>query len=144
MIKLAAIADDLTGANDTALQFAKRNIKSCVKINFANDDFTQDKDVIVIDSDSRDLNANEAYEKVHDICSAIKQYDIRCIYKKIDSTLRGNIGAEIKAVDGTPTARWGRARCPSGPRASNWSRTARPLRCSTGAQSASEVWRIAL
>ena len=99
MIKLAAIADDLTGANDTALQFAKRNIKSCVKINFANDDFTQDKDVIVIDSDSRDLNANEAYEKVHDICSAIKQYDIRCIYKKIDSTLRGNIGAEIKAVD---------------------------------------------
>ena len=34
MIKLAVIADDLTGANDTALQFAKRNIKSSVEINF--------------------------------------------------------------------------------------------------------------
>ena len=99
MIKLAAIADDLTGANDTALQFAKRNIKSCVKIKFTAEDFAEDKDVIVVDSDSRDLNANEAYTKVKSICETIKQYDVRCIYKKIDSTLRGNIGAEIKAVN---------------------------------------------
>ena len=99
MIKLAAIADDLTGANDTALQFAKRNMKSCVKINFAADDFQTDKDVIVIDSDSRDLEDEAAYAKVREICEAIKKYDARCIYKKIDSTLRGNVGAEIKAVD---------------------------------------------
>ncbi len=99
MIKLAAIADDLTGANDTALQFAKRNIKSCVKIKFTADDFNEDKDVIVIDSDSRDLDAQSAYDKVYEICTTIKKYDVRCIYKKIDSTLRGNIGAEIKAVD---------------------------------------------
>ena len=64
MIKLAAIADDLTGANDTALQFAKRSMKSCVKINFVADDFQTDKDVIVIDSDSRDLEAQTAYDKV--------------------------------------------------------------------------------
>lgn len=99
MIKLAAIADDLTGANDTALQFAKRNMKSCVKINFTADDFQTDKDVIVIDSDSRDLDASSAYTKVKKICESIKKYDAHCIYKKIDSTLRGNIGAEIKAMD---------------------------------------------
>lgn len=99
MIKLAAIADDLTGANDTALQFAKRNIKSCVKINFTDNDFAEDKEVIVVDSDSRDLTADKAYAKVKSICETIKQYNVRCIYKKIDSTLRGNIGAEIKAVD---------------------------------------------
>lgn len=99
MIKLAAIADDLTGANDTALQFAKRSMKSCVKINFVADDFQTDKDVIVIDSDSRDLEAQTAYDKVKNICETIKKYDVCCIYKKIDSTMRGNIGAEIKAVD---------------------------------------------
>lgn len=99
MIKLVAIADDLTGANDTALQFAKRNIKSCVKIKFGENDFEKDKDVVVIDSDSRDLNAEEAYNKVKKICETIKKYDINCVYKKIDSTLRGNIGAEIKAID---------------------------------------------
>ena len=99
MIKLVAIADDLTGANDTALQFAKKNIKSCVKIKFEESSFQEDKDVIVIDSDSRDLSAIEAYDKVKSICELIKEYPIKCIYKKIDSTLRGNIGAEIKAID---------------------------------------------
>lgn len=28
----------------------------------------------------------------------ISRYNIKCVYKKIDSTLRGNLGAEIKAV----------------------------------------------
>lgn len=99
MIKLVAIADDLTGANDTALQFAKKNIKSCVKIKFEESSFQENTDVIVVDSDSRDLSAIEAYNKVKSICELIKEYPIKCIYKKIDSTLRGNIGAEIKAID---------------------------------------------
>lgn len=99
MIKLAVIADDLTGANDTALQFAKRNIKSSVEINFMQMADIEDKEVIVIDTDSRDLDKKLSYKKVKDICEKISKYDIKCVYKKIDSTLRGNLGAEIKAVD---------------------------------------------
>lgn len=99
MIKLAVIADDLTGANDTALQFAKRNIKSSVEINFMKMEDVEDKEVIVVDTDSRDLDKELSYKKVKDICEKISKYDIKCIYKKIDSTLRGNLGAEIKAVD---------------------------------------------
>lgn len=99
MIKLAVIADDLTGANDTALQFAKRNIKSSVEINFMKMEDVEDKEVIVVDTDSRDLDKELSYKKVKDICEKIFKYDIKCIYKKIDSTLRGNLGAEIKAVD---------------------------------------------
>lgn len=57
-----------------------------------------DSEVIVVDSDSRDLNAREAYQKVHRISEAVKKYGAGCIYKKIDSTLRGNWGAEVKAV----------------------------------------------
>lgn len=98
MIKLAVIADDLTGANDTALQFAKRNIKSSVEINFMKMEDVEDKEVIVVDTDSRDLDKELSYKKVKDICEKISKYDIKCIYKKIDSTLRGNLGAEIKAV----------------------------------------------
>lgn len=99
MIKLVVIADDLTGANDTALQFAKRNISSSVEINFMQGGFSEDKKVIVIDTDSRDLDKEESYQKVKAICEEIFKYNIKCIYKKIDSTLRGNLGAEIKAVD---------------------------------------------
>lgn len=99
MIKLAVIADDLTGANDTALQFAKRNINSSVEINFMQSEFSEDKEVIVADTDSRDLDKQRAYQKVKSICEEIFKYNIKCIYKKVDSTLRGNLGAEIKAVD---------------------------------------------
>lgn len=99
MIKLAVIADDLTGANDTALQFAKRNIKSSVEINFMQMEDIEDKEVVVVDTDSRDLDKELSYKKVKDICEKISKYDIKCIYKKVDSTLRGNLGAEIKAVD---------------------------------------------
>lgn len=99
MIKLAVIADDLTGANDTALQFAKRNIKSSVEINFMKMEDVEDKEVVVVDTDSRDLDEYLSYKRVKDICEKISRYNIKCVYKKIDSTLRGNLGAEIKAVD---------------------------------------------
>lgn len=98
MIKLAVIADDLTGANDTALQFAKRNIRSSVEIDFMNINSLLDKEVIVADTDSRDLDKLSAYNKVNKIFKKISNFDAECIYKKIDSTLRGNIGAEIKAI----------------------------------------------
>lgn len=68
MIKLAVIADDLTGANDTALQFAKRNIKSSVEINFMQMEDIEDKEVVVVDTDSRDLDEYLSYKRVKDIC----------------------------------------------------------------------------
>lgn len=99
MIKLAVIADDLTGANDTAVQFAKHNISSVVSIDFAKQNVLENNaDVVVIDTDSRDVTAKEAYQKVKDICEILKENDILHIYKKVDSTLRGNLGAEIEAA----------------------------------------------
>ena len=99
MIKMAVIADDLTGANDTAVQFAKHNISTCVRMDFENMEFHKEKsDVVVIDTDSRDMTPNDAYEKVKRTCELIKAQHVQHIYKKIDSTLRGNLGAEIAAA----------------------------------------------
>ena len=77
MIKLAVIADDLTGANDTALQFAKRNIKSSVEINFMQMEDIEDKEVVVVDTDSRDLDEYLSYKRVKDICEKISRYNIK-------------------------------------------------------------------
>ncbi|WP_196605226.1 four-carbon acid sugar kinase family protein [Pectinatus haikarae] len=97
MTKLAVIADDLTGANDTAVQFAKRHMRSFVKLDI--DKLKKNEsDVLVIDSDSRDLCPKDAYDKVKIICTEIAEQGISCIYKKIDSTMRGNVGIEIKAA----------------------------------------------
>ncbi len=97
MIKMAVIADDLTGANDTALQFAKRQISASVFLGMA-DVAALTSEVLVIDSDSRDLSLKEAYVKTHKICEQLDKSQVSCIFKKIDSTLRGNWGAEVQAI----------------------------------------------
>ncbi len=99
MIKLAVIADDITGANDTAVQFSKRNISSCVRIDFDQEKILKETaDVIVIDTDSRDIAPSAAYDRIKSVCEVLQDSGIKNIYKKVDSTLRGNLGAEIEAT----------------------------------------------
>jgi len=99
MIKLAVVADDITGANDTALQFSKHNISSSVRIDFDESKLLRETaDVIVIDTDSRDITPAAAYDRVTAVCVALHNSGVQNIYKKIDSTLRGNLGVEIEAV----------------------------------------------
>ena len=99
MIKLAVIADDITGANDTAVQFSKHNISSCVRIDFDQKKLLKETaDVVVIDTDSRDIAPAAAYARVKEVCETLQNSGVKNIYKKVDSTLRGNLGAEIEAT----------------------------------------------
>ncbi len=99
MPRLAVIADDLTGATDTGLQFAKYGLQTYVFIAAAGSEFLPHKaDVVVIDTNSRGLDPQAAYQQAVKAAVLLKQMDAPIIYKKVDSTLRGNIGAEIDAV----------------------------------------------
>jgi uncharacterized protein YgbK (DUF1537 family) len=92
------LADDLTGANDTAIQFVKRGFSSLVIINadLANVDLFGNYDVISVNCDSRRLNADEAYSAVYKIA---KRFEVASFaYKKVDSVLRGNPGQELAAI----------------------------------------------
>lgn len=98
MIKLVIIADDLTGALDTGVQFTKKNMSVAVTQNLDLDfekEFS-DRDVVVIDTESRHISKEEAKEKVKAIISKFSKDKIEFFYKKVDSTLRGNIGSEIE------------------------------------------------
>lgn len=98
MIKLVIIADDLTGALDTGVQFTKKNMSVVVTQNLDLDfekEFS-DRDVVVIDTESRHISKEEAKEKVKTIISKFSKDKIEFFYKKVDSTLRGNIGSEIE------------------------------------------------
>ena len=99
MIKIGVIADDITGANDTAVQFVKQGMNSFVKINLCQNELNENADVVVIDTDSRDITPQEAYNRVETACRVLQQAQAQTIYKKVDSTLRGNLGAEIMAAD---------------------------------------------
>jgi uncharacterized protein YgbK (DUF1537 family) len=96
------IADDLTGGADSGAQFAKRgfstlliSVKEGAQIDFSK--YTS-SDVLVINTDSRRLTPDKASDLVSSLCRGYDRNLFPVIYKKIDSTLRGNVGFEIDAI----------------------------------------------
>ncbi|MCX7795131.1 MAG: hypothetical protein N2380_01210 [bacterium] len=100
MPKILVIADDLTGALDTGVQFSKCGFLTRVEIKVV---FLEDGvDVTIFDSETRHLSSEDAYYTVLLFTKFFKCKeifsDLEYIYKKTDSTLRGNIGMEFKAI----------------------------------------------
>ena len=98
--KLVVIADDLTGAIDTGVQFLKRNAHVHVLVK-PGDTFIEDDaaiDILVINTDSRHLYAAEAGSRVTEAVRLAKRWGADTIYKKTDSVLRGNIGIELETA----------------------------------------------
>lgn len=97
---IIVIADDLTGANDTGVQFRKCGHKTIVKVDYSNisKKDTESYDVISINADSRILDTKSGYKRVFDIAKKCNDIDFEYMYKKIDSILRGNPGAELEGV----------------------------------------------
>jgi uncharacterized protein YgbK (DUF1537 family) len=96
------IADDLTGGADAGAQFAKRglrtlllSIKTDIQIDLSKYD---QQDVLVVNTDSRGLNPEKAHVLISNLLKNYREVLFPIIYKKIDSTLRGNIGFEIDAI----------------------------------------------
>ena len=100
MPALLVVADDLTGAADTGVQLAARGIPTLVTLEpvAAWRDAARDIEVLVASTDSRHLPAAEAAARVRDAVSWARDAGVPHVYKKIDSTLRGNPGAELAAA----------------------------------------------
>jgi 2-keto-3-deoxygluconate permease len=97
--KMIIIADDLTGAADTAVQFSKRGIKSLVINDIDNAGRSWNEyDVLAVNTASRSDTGDMAYRKTLNTGKVLSGRDIKLIYKKVDSTLRGNIGAELSGL----------------------------------------------
>ena len=90
------IADDLTGANDTALQFKLRGANT--KILLSSDYVPQNKgetEVWALSTESRNIEPWEAVSRVEKAVNLfVNNFSFDYYYKKIDSTLRGNIAIE--------------------------------------------------
>ncbi len=100
MADLMVIADDFTGGLDTGVRFAEQDIPTCVVTDPAIDLKTVPEDirVLVLVLETRHLRADEAYSAVYGAVRKAKENGIAAVYKKTDSALRGNIGAELAAV----------------------------------------------
>lgn len=96
MLKLIIVADDFTGALDTGVQFAEMGAGTLV---VTDKDYSLETseglDVLIFDSETRHITSQEAYHTVYNLTKKAKDYGVRYVYKKTDSGLRGNIGAEL-------------------------------------------------
>ncbi len=91
------LADDLTGAADSGIAFAAAGAP--VSLAFARSDgrwADPDLPAVAVDADTRSLGADAAYEAAAALAAAAPP-DAE-IFKKVDSRLRGNLGAECDAV----------------------------------------------
>lgn len=98
-VRLGVIADDLTGANDTGVQFARQGARTIVPLDWH--DLTslgRHADVLVLCTHSRALPPEAAAQRARLAAQALRKARVSAIYKKIDSTFRGNIGSELDAI----------------------------------------------
>ncbi|MGG0738252.1 four-carbon acid sugar kinase family protein [Niallia taxi] len=95
-MRLAVISDDLTGASDCGAQLVPYGLNVVVSVK--NDRIKRQNDTVIFNTDSRSLSKEEAYKKVHELASILAAEKFDVIYKKIDSTMRGNIGIELNAL----------------------------------------------
>lgn len=99
MLKLLIVADDLTGANDTGAMLAGLGYAAAASPTpevFPG--LLAGREVLSINADSRALPKDQAYARVRGLVERFYPGPEAVLSKRIDSTLRGNLGAELDAV----------------------------------------------
>jgi uncharacterized protein YgbK (DUF1537 family) len=96
------IADDLTGACDSGLEFALVGLRT--RIMFDSGD-TSKADVLVVSTDSRRMSPDAAVKHVGKIAASLPLNRVKVVFKKIDSALRGNIFEESEVIRRAAIAR---------------------------------------
>jgi len=97
---IGIIADDLTGADDTSLQFFLRGANTQILLDTSvipeNKVHTQ---VWAIPTETRNSESSTAYEKVKQASKILSEdLNVEYFYKKMDSTIRGNIAVETLSM----------------------------------------------
>ncbi|MCK4126954.1 4-hydroxythreonine-4-phosphate dehydrogenase PdxA [Ralstonia pseudosolanacearum] len=98
--KLLILADDLSGAADCAVAGVRAGLRSVVMLRADVDQPAGQPtgaDVLALDTDTRRANAVDAAARQVAAWHALARPATR-LYKKIDSTLRGNVAAEVAAL----------------------------------------------
>lgn len=100
MADVLVVADDLTGANAAAAGFARSGFRSVTASAAERADVVAEMvsrfDVVVATTDSRHLDPARAAARVTAVVRAGQPVQLVC--NRIDTTLRGNIGATTRAV----------------------------------------------
>ena len=94
------IADDLTGANDTALQFKLNGADTTILLNpNIENESAKAQQTWAISTESRNIPQEDAFQIVKEATQfLVDNFNPDFFYKKIDSTIRGNIAVEVMSM----------------------------------------------
>ncbi len=95
MARMLVIADDLTGAADCGVACAGYGLRTMVALDDCGD---ADADVLAIDADTRAAAPEQAAARTARLVRAHGGGREILVYKKLDSTLRGNVAVELAAA----------------------------------------------
>ena len=100
MAQCIVIADDLTGANATGVLLTKMNYQAYTVMNPAavSPETIEGSDCVLYPTDSRGISPEEAYQRTYDAVKLLASPEVIVYGKRIDSTLRGNLGRETDAM----------------------------------------------
>ena len=98
MIQVLVLADDVTGALDAGVKFSDAGLKTKVSLLPKIEETDTDASVLVLCVPTRHEAPEAAYRQVRALSERAAELHIGCIFKKTDSALRGNVGAELAAV----------------------------------------------
>ncbi len=122
-MRLGLIADDVTGAGDASVQFAKRGWETFLALHVGSDPRThkgvRPHSVVAVTTDSRALDNDTARELTHDALTQLMAAGIDRVFLKIDSTMRGSVPGQIAGALEAWRTRYAAARaivCPAYPR----------------------------
>lgn len=96
--QLLILADDFSGALDTGVKFSEMGVETIVLPDYRDFSPGLSSKVLVVNTCSRHLSPEKAAQIVREIVSSAVKAEIPYIYKKTDSVLRGNVGAELTAA----------------------------------------------
>jgi uncharacterized protein YgbK (DUF1537 family) len=100
--RVLVLADDLTGALEIGANFRFSGINTRVRTtaNAQRSSAEGDVTALVIDTETRHLDGALAADRILKLARFARDENYAYIYKKTDSTLRGNIGSELAALAG--------------------------------------------
>ncbi len=95
--RFGVIADDLTGACDAGVQFTQAGFSAVVQLD-SSACRNENAEVIIVSTNSRGDSPGRAKLKAETACRHLIKAERQIVFKKVDSTLKGNIYSETKAV----------------------------------------------
>jgi D-threonate/D-erythronate kinase len=96
--RIAIVADDLTGAADTAAGMLGMGRPRVTWMRDGTLAWRETDSIVAVDATTRHVAPAAAAQIIRSLAIRFRMAGFACLYKKVDSTLRGHVAVEVKAA----------------------------------------------